>query len=138
MASICGWRATSAGPKDRTRFAGAGPGGPKGSVQIGYTATLQLLDLYHRTGKGWEIDDSKVDSFLNVIRKIPRPVVVYLAADHFDSLGPIVEDLRKTPENLMQLRDGKPLQLDYFGYSILPYTLATNPVLGFVISSTAR
>ncbi len=103
------------------------PGGPKGSVQIGYTATLQLLDLYHRTGKGWEIDDSKVDSFLNVIRKIPRPVVVYFPADHFDSLGPIVEDLRKTPENLMQLRDGKPLQLDYFGYSILPYTLATNP-----------
>lgn len=105
------------------------PGGPKGSVQIGYTATLQLLDLYQQTAKGWEIDETKVDGFLNVIRKVQRPVVIYFSADHFDSLGPIVEELRKTPENLMQLRGGTPLKLDYFGYSILPYTLSTDPAI---------
>ncbi|MCW0038395.1 hypothetical protein OIO03_23150, partial [Acinetobacter baumannii] len=86
------------------------PGGPKGNVQIGYTATLQLLGLYQRTAKGWEIDEAKVDSFLNVIRKVQRPVVLYFSADHFDSVGPIAAELAKDPVNLMQLRDGKPLE----------------------------
>lgn len=103
------------------------PGGPKGNVQIGYTATLQLLGLYQRTAKGWEIDEAKVDSFLNVIRKVQRPVVLYFSADHFDSVGPIAAELAKDPVNLMQLRDGKPLELGYFGYRILPYTLSTDP-----------
>lgn len=103
------------------------PGGPKGNVQIGYTATLQLLGLYQRTSKGWEIDEAKVDSFLNVIRKVQRPVVLYFSADHFDSVGPIAAELAKDPVNLMQLRDGKPLELGYFGYRILPYTLSTDP-----------
>lgn len=102
------------------------PGGPKGNVHIGYTATLQLLGLYQRTSKGWEIDEAKVDSFLNVIRKVQRPVVLYFSADHFDSVGPIAAELAKDPVNLMQLRDGKPLELGYFGYRILPYTLSTD------------
>ena len=34
------------------------PGGPKGQVQVGFTATLQLLGLYKHSGKGWEIDDA--------------------------------------------------------------------------------
>lgn len=102
------------------------PGGPKGNVQIGYTATLQLLGLYQRTAKGWEIDEAKVDSFLNVIRKVQRPVVLYFSADHFDSVGPIAAELAKDPVNLMQLKDGKPLELGYFGYRILPYTLSTD------------
>ena len=102
------------------------PGGPRGGVQVGYTATLQLLALYRATPKGWEIDPARVDEFLGVIRKVPRPVVIYFSADHFDSIGPITEDLRKDPRNLMQLRDGKPLELGYFGYRIMPYTLSTD------------
>lgn len=39
------------------------PGGPKGQVQIGFTATLQLLGLYKQSGKGWEIDDAQLDNF---------------------------------------------------------------------------
>lgn len=101
------------------------PGGPKGQVQVGYTATLQLLGLYQRTPKGWAIDTTRVDEFLRVITKVRRPVVVYLAADHFDSVGPITEDLLQDPRNLMQLRDGKPPELGYFGYRIMPYTLLT-------------
>lgn len=101
------------------------PGGPKGQVQVGYTATLQLLGLYQRTPKGWAIDTARVDEFLRVITKVRRPVVVYLAADHFDSVGPITEDLLQDPRNLMQLRDGKPPELGYFGYRIMPYTLLT-------------
>jgi hypothetical protein len=105
------------------------PGGPKGAVQVGYTATLQLLALYRATPKGWEIDPARVDEFLAVIRKVQRPVVIYFSADHFDSIGTIADDLRKDPRNLMQLRDGKPLELGYFGYRIMPYTLSTDPTV---------
>lgn len=105
------------------------PGGPRGQVQIGYTATLQLLGLYRRTAKGWTIDTARVDEFLRVVTKVHRPVIVYLAADHFDSVGPITEELRKDPSNFMQLRNGRPPELGYFGYRIMPYTLSIDPAI---------
>lgn len=105
------------------------PGGPMGKVQVGYTATLQLLGLYHHTKKGWEIDDAQLDNFLRLIREVKRPVVLYLAADHFDSFGPLTRELQKDARNLLQLRDGKPLELNYFGYHVIPYTLQTDPAL---------
>jgi hypothetical protein len=103
------------------------PGGAKGQVQVGFTATLPLLGLYQRTRKGWEIDDSQLDNFLRLIQQVERPVVVYLAADHFDSFGPLARELQKDQANLMQLRGGKPLDLNYFGYHVIPYTLLTDP-----------
>ena len=42
------------------------PGGPKGQVQVGYTATLELLKLYRHTPKGWVIDDAKVSALLDL------------------------------------------------------------------------
>lgn len=102
------------------------PGGPKGKVQVGYTATLQLLDLYQKTSKGWEIDQEKVGGFFRTVEKIKRPVVLYLSSSHFDSQGPLTAELRNDARNVMQLKDGKPLELGYFGYSIVPYTLLTD------------
>ena len=102
------------------------PGGAQGQVQVGYTITLQLLALYQRTPKGWEIDTARIDEMLSLITQVPRPVVLYLAADHFDSLGPITQELLQDPRNLMQLAGGKPLELGYFGYRIVPYTLLTD------------
>ena len=94
------------------------PGGPQGQVQLGYTLTVQLLNLYRKANKAdkdWQIDAEQVTALLQLITQVQRPVVLYLAADHFDSMGPIVEELRHDPANLMQLRDGKPLELGYFG-----------------------
>lgn len=105
------------------------PGGPKGQVQVGYTLTVQLLSLYRKPvkpSKDWQIDTEQVNALLRLISQVERPVVLYLAADHFDSLGPIVEELRHDPANLMQLRDGKPLELGYFGYRIMPWTMQTD------------
>lgn len=99
------------------------PGGPRGQVQVGYQATLQLLSLYKRKGKQWVIDDNKLDIYLQVITRVRRPVVVYLAADHFDTQGPLVDELIKDPKNLMLLSDGSSATSDYFGYRIVPYTL---------------
>ncbi|WP_240933206.1 hypothetical protein [Diaphorobacter sp. HDW4B] len=106
------------------------PDGPKGDVQVGYTLTLQLLGLYQKSGSGeWQIDADRVNASLQLIREIKRPVVIYLAADHFDTVGPLPKELAKDPSNLMWLRDGKPPQLGYFGYDILPYTLSTDPAI---------
>ncbi|WP_342720860.1 hypothetical protein [Acidovorax sp. FHTAMBA] len=102
------------------------PGGPKGQVQIGFTATLPLLGLYHGTRAGWRINEAQLDNFLRLIQQVKRPVVLYLAADHFDSFGPLARELQRDPRNLMQLRDGKPLDLSYFGYHVIPYTLQTD------------
>ena len=105
------------------------PGGPQGQVQVGYTLTVQLLSLYRKPvkpRKDWQIDTEQVNALLRLIGQVERPVVLYLAADHFDSLGPIVEELRHDPANLMQLRDGKPLELGYFGYRIMPWTMQTD------------
>lgn len=102
------------------------PGGPEGKVQVGYTATLELLALYRHTPKGWVIDDAKVTAFLDLIAQVPRPVVVYLSAGHFDSQGAIVAELEKDSANWMQLHDGRVPKLGYFNYPILPYTLRTD------------
>ena len=102
------------------------PGGPKGQVQVGYLATLQLMALYKRAGAGWEIDEKKVDLFLQVLTRVKRPVVVYLLADHFDTQGPLAKDLIKDPASLMLLSDGKPALSNYFGYLVAPYTMQTD------------
>ena len=100
--------------------------GPRGKIQIGYQATLQLLSLYKRQGDNWVIDDNKVDAYLRLLSRINRPVVVYLAADHFDSQGRITDDLLRDPQNLMLLSNGNPPLSEYFGYRIAPYTLLTD------------
>ncbi|MEO9102391.1 MAG: hypothetical protein ABI212_00460 [Burkholderiaceae bacterium] len=105
------------------------PGGPKGDVQVGYTATLQLLGLYKPTsdGRGWKIDEVAVDEVLRVIEKVDRPVVVYFMGGHFDSTGPITGELAKDESNFMHFADGSVPDLGYFGYRIAPYTLLSDP-----------
>ena len=106
------------------------PGGPQGRVQVGFTLTLQLLGLYRQAADGgWQTDTHRIEAALQLIRDIPRPVVIYLAADHFDSLGPLHEALAQDPRNLMQWSDGTPPQLGYFGYPIRPWTLLTDPAI---------
>ena len=105
------------------------PGGPAGEVHLGYMLTVQLLSLYTKTETGWVFDENRLERFLNVVRKVKRPVVMYLAADHFDSIAPLATELGQDPVNLMQLADGKPPQLGYFGYPIHPYTLSTDPAI---------
>lgn len=105
------------------------PGGPKGQVQVGFVATLQLLSLYQRTPKGWEINTRKLDTFLKMVSAVGRPVLLYLAADHFDSQGPLVDELVKDPRNLMHLANGTAPMSSYFGYRIVPYTLQTDEAI---------
>lgn len=105
------------------------PGGPEGKVQVGFVATLQLLSLYQRTPNGWAINTRKLDTFLAMVSAVGRPVLLYLAADHFDSQGPLVDELVKDPRNLMHLANGTAPMSSYFGYRIVPYTLQTDEAI---------
>lgn len=124
--ALCRRRKQNGAPAVRRLLDTLEPGGPRGQVQVGYTLTLQLLALYQRKGNQWAIDTHRIDEQLSLIRDIDRPVVLYLAADHFDSVGPLTDDLLANPQNVMALSDGKPLTLGYFGYRIAPYTLRTD------------
>lgn len=104
-------------------------GGAAGQVQVGYTLTIQLLALYERKGGKWVLNTQRVDDYLKLVQQIDRPVVLYLAANHFDSQGPLSAELARDPDNLMQLADGKPPATSYFGYAVFPFTLRTDEQL---------
>ncbi|HPZ58856.1 hypothetical protein [Ottowia sp.] len=100
------------------------PGGPQGKVQVGYTLTVQLLELYRQDARGvWVLDDKHLDAIMRLMADAKRPLVLYLSSSHFDSIGALPVELVKNPDNLMKLADGQPLKLNYFGYPIHPYTL---------------
>jgi len=105
------------------------PGGAKGQVQLGYVATLQLLALYKRKDQNWAIDENKLDVFLQLLTHVNRPVVVYLAADHFDSMSPLADRLLEDSKNQMLLSTGIPALSTYFGTRIAPYTLQTDETI---------
>ncbi len=105
------------------------PGGAKGQVQVGYMATLPLLSLWEKKGDSWQINTTKVDMYVDLIETIKRPVVVYLAGDHFDTTGPLSEFLAKNAENLALLSNGAAPASKYFGFQVLPYTLLTDEAI---------
>ena len=104
------------------------PGGAKGQVQVGYTATIQLLALYDKGKKAdeWVLNTQRVDDYLALITKVDRPVVIYLAANHFDTQGPLSAELAKDKRNLLLLANGTPPATSYFGYAVTPFTLQTD------------
>lgn len=98
-------------------------GGAAGKVQVGYTATIQLLGLYEKKNGNWVINTTKVDDYLAFISKMDRPVVIYLAANHFDTLNALSKELSQDKRNLMLLSNGEAPSTSYFGYPIAPFTL---------------
>ena len=105
------------------------PGGAKGQVQMGYTLTIQLLALYEKGGKKgqeWVLNTRQLDDYLEIVSKVDRPVVIYLAANHFDTQGPLSAELAKDKRNLLLLANGTPPVTTYFGYAVIPFTLQTD------------
>lgn len=102
------------------------PGGPSGDVQVGYEMGISLLSLYEKIDEEWKIDEKKVKSYMDLIENVDRPVVVYLMGNHFDTTGELATELAKDTQNLMLLSDGEPPTDDYFGNSVIPFTLLTD------------
>lgn len=129
-AALCHTRQRNAAPAIKALLDELEPGGPQGQVQLGFTLTLQLLGLYEQDGQGqWSINQQRLRAAMQLVEDVPRPVVLYLAADHFDTLGALPQALAKDPASLMLLPNGQPPELGYFGYRILPYTLSTDPAI---------
>ena len=105
------------------------PGGPRGAVHVGYTVTVQLLSLYEKRAGRWAIDERRVQRVMDVLDKLKRPAVLYLAANHFDTPGAITSALEADPANLMHLADGSVPGSTYFGYKVVPYTLQTDEAI---------
>ena len=103
------------------------PGGPSGEVVVGYTLGIPLFSLFIRNADGWHFEPAALDSYLSVIRQVPRPVVVYLLANHFSPTGPLVRELASDPANLMVMGNGRSPATNYFGTNVIPFTLSTNP-----------
>jgi len=103
------------------------PGGPKGNVIVGYTMVVPILQLYKRGQKGnWILDNERINFYLNLIRKIDRPVVVYMLANHFSSNTELVKELSSNPINLMVKADGSVPSSRYFSTNVQPFTLSTD------------
>ncbi len=103
------------------------PGGPHGAVQIGYTLTIALLGLYEKRNDKWVLNTARIDKLLGLTSRVKRPVVIYLAANHFDTQGPLSAELVKDPRNLLKFADQSAPITDYFGNKVYPYTLLTDP-----------
>jgi hypothetical protein len=102
------------------------PGGPSGKVQVGYQVGIPLLGLYENRDGQWVLNERKLDNFIDTIVDTERPVVLYIMANHFDTSGPLSMELAQNPENLMLLKNGQPPSDNYFGNSVIPFTLLTD------------
>ena len=102
------------------------PGGAKGKVQIGYTYGISLFSLFKKMSTGWEIDTQKIGAIFITIKKVNRPVILYLMMNHFDTYNNITKSLVKDQQNLMLTQDNVPPVDRYFQTSIFPFTLLTD------------
>jgi hypothetical protein len=98
---------------------------PSGHYALGYTLTLPLMRYVRPNGRDWSIDTAELANDLSLVRDVDRPVVVYLAMNHFmDSGAEAVGRLGADPQNLMWTPAG-PLRSDpYFGLPVHAWTLA--------------
>lgn len=103
------------------------PGGAQGAVQVGYTLTLPILSFYRKDGSEWRFSDELWQFYGELIRRLARPVVVALMANHFSAPSPLLEALKQDAQNLMLLPSGRPPASDYFATSVVPLTLRTDP-----------
>jgi len=119
--------------KIRTLLDELEPGGASGDVQIGFTGVVQVFSLYKKINSGWVFDRAPLDRMLNLAKSLRRPVVIYLAANHFGphigESSPIYDDLLAEPRNLMTYAGGAIPQERYFQTRVVPLTLSDDEKL---------
>lgn len=81
------------------------PGAPQ-HYPLGYTLPVPLLQLFKKTGQGWEIDQEMVRRLVHTIRDSAHPLVLYMFSTHFAANAAIELELSKDPANLAHTRDG--------------------------------
>ena len=102
------------------------PGGPSGQVQLGYTLTIPIFDIFEDGDGDWVINEKRLRMYADIVRKVGRPVVVHVGANHFSPDYPITRDLVKDDRNLMTYADGETGSDAYFQTSVYLFTLSTD------------
>jgi hypothetical protein len=97
---------------------------PSGKYQLGYTLEIPVFRYFRKVGGQWTFDEASLSSNLTTIADVNRPVVIFLSSDHFvDSNVALASDLASNQTNLMWTRDGPLVSNQYFGNSIIAWTL---------------
>lgn len=93
-------------------------------LTLGYSLKAPLLDFLRRDGTDWHVDKAAVQRLIRTIRDVPRPVVLYLFATHFETHAPIEAELAQDPRNLAATVDGV-LPIDrYYNDKLYPWSVA--------------
>lgn len=93
-------------------------------LTLGYSLKAPLLDFLRRDGSDWLVDKTAVQRLIRTIRDVPRPVVLYLFASHFETHAPIEAELAQDPSNLATTTDGV-LPIDrYYEDRLYPWSVA--------------
>ena len=82
------------------------PGGQRARSRSAYTMTLPVLSFFRKEGGVAAFSDEIWQFYAKFIRRLARPVVVALMANHFSAPSPLLDELRKGPQNLMWLPSG--------------------------------
>lgn len=124
------------------------PGGAHGQVQVGAMMRVSIYDYLSVTDGQWSVDTSGFSRLLEAAVSINRPVVIYLAGDHFASWSTSLAELNRDEKNLMQVRGGGVLHETYFKQPLntasilidktLPIFIAKKQILGELAKVVAQ
>lgn len=125
-AALCARSRSNAASRVSALLDAVGPRtSPSGHYALGYTLTLPLMRYVRPHGRDWSIDTTELANDLSLVRDVDRPVVIFLAVNHFmDSGAAAVDRLATDKWNLMWTPAG-PLRLGrYFGLPVSAWTFA--------------
>lgn len=91
---------------------------------LGYTLPVPLLQLFRKDGKGWAIDQARVQRVARTIRDSGRPLILYLFSTHFSSHSPLEKALAQDPGNVAQTPGGALPEDSYYGAPIYNWSAA--------------
>lgn len=106
------------------------PHGPAGSVQLGYTVSVNIYDLFAKQASGeWRFQPELMNYFLVLIKNVSRPVVVHLSMNHFVGTSGLAQWIAEDPKSLARFQDDDVCCEKYFESEVIGFTFSQNPEL---------
>lgn len=98
---------------------------PSHKYALGYVLDVPLLRYVSGHSGNWEVDAHALQTTINTIAEVNRPVVVYLSLNHFAEVATqVATELAKDDRNLMYTPRGPLRGNSYYVVSVHAWTLA--------------
>ena len=98
---------------------------PVADIRLGYTVAINVYDLFSQDADSqWHFDIARMEFFTDLFRKVERPVVVNLRANHFVGEGPLVAELMAHESSYARLNDDSPVKDIYYSNPVFGPTFA--------------